>query len=169
MSQLNARATNASASTNNSSAGVVAPPPIVFLAAWVAAMVLHRIVPLETARGQTRPTRLLGGALAAAGVCLSAAVVYRFAKASTPVSPLRATRALVIDGPYRFSRNPDYLGQVLIYAGSSVIARRLWPLVLLPTALTIVTHRVIEREERYLYERFGAAYRSYAKRTPRWL
>jgi protein-S-isoprenylcysteine O-methyltransferase Ste14 len=121
------------------------------------------------ARGRAGPKRLLGGALITAGACLSAAVVRRFAQASTPVSPLRATRALVTAGPYRFSRNPDYLGQALIYAGSSLVARQVWPLLLLPVALTIVTYGVIEREERYLNGRFGAAYREYAARVPRWI
>jgi protein-S-isoprenylcysteine O-methyltransferase Ste14 len=49
------------------------------------------------------------------------------------------------------------------------MARRLWPLLLLPAALTIVTYGVIEREERYLNGRFGAAYREYAVQVPRWL
>jgi protein-S-isoprenylcysteine O-methyltransferase Ste14 len=95
-------------------------------------------------------------------------VVRRFARASTPVSPLRSTRTLVVDGPYRYSRNPDYLGQALVYTGSSVIANRLWPLLLLPSALAIITRGVIDREERYLLRRFGAAYREYVERVPRW-
>jgi protein-S-isoprenylcysteine O-methyltransferase Ste14 len=151
------------------SASVIAPPPALFLAAWMTAAALHRLVPLDIAPARWVQLRLIGGVLAGTGICLSAAVVWRFARASTPVSPLRATRALVIDGPYRYSRNPDYLGQALIYAGSSLVARRLWPLLLSPAALTIVTYGVIEREERYLNGRFGAAYREYAVRVPRWL
>src|SRR5262245_51371151 len=115
----------------NDSAGVVAPPPALFLFAWMSAAALQRRVPLDPAPARQVPLRLAGAVLTGAGICLSAAVVLRFARASTPVSPLRATRALVIDGPYRYSRNPDYLGQALIYAGSSLIAKRLWPLLLL--------------------------------------
>ncbi len=93
----------------------------------------------------------------------------RFAAASTPVSPLHPTRALVVDGPYRYSRNPDYVGQTLIYAGSSVMRNRVWPLLLLPAVLAIVTHGVVRREERYLNAEFGTAYQEYAGRVPRWL
>jgi protein-S-isoprenylcysteine O-methyltransferase Ste14 len=93
----------------------------------------------------------------------------RFADASTPISPLRATRALVIDGPYRYSRNPDYLGQALVYTGVAISANRLWPLILLPAALALITSGVIEQEEDYLGRRFGAMYREYADRVPRWL
>ena len=153
---------------NNESAGVLAPPPLV-LATWTTAVVLHRFVPLRISRDHRELRRLVGGAFVSAGVCLSAMVVRRFADASTPVSPLRATRALVIDGPYRYSRNPDYLGQALVYTGAAVLANRLWPLIFLPGALALVTKGVIEREERYLERRFGAAYREYLDRVPRWV
>jgi protein-S-isoprenylcysteine O-methyltransferase Ste14 len=148
---------------------VLAPPPVLFLAAWTTAAALHRIVPLPIARLDAKRRRVLGGALIATGACLSSMVVRRFAQASTPVSPLRETRALVTDGPYRYSRNPDYLGQALIYAGASIASRRGWPLVLLPPLLALITRTVIAREERYLQRRFGMAYRVYAGGVPRWL
>ena len=72
-------------------------------------------------------------------------------------------------GPYRFTRNPDYVGQALIYAGASTLANRLWALLLLPLALVFVTGGVIEQEERYLNSSFGPACREYAGRLPRWL
>lgn len=153
---------------NNESAGVLAPPPLV-LATWTTAVVLHRFVPLRISRDHRELRRLVGGAFVSAGVCLSAMVVRRFAKASTPVSPLRGTRALVIDGPYRYCRNPDYVGQLLIYAGLSSVANRWWPLILLPACLVLITNGVVEREERYLGQRFGRAYWEYATRVPRWL
>jgi protein-S-isoprenylcysteine O-methyltransferase Ste14 len=45
----------------------------------------------------------------------------------------------------------------------------LWPLILLPAALAVLAKGVIEREERYLDRRFGAVYREYLERVPRWL
>lgn len=62
-----------------------------------------------------------------------------------------------------------HLGQMLVYTGLAIFRNRLWPLILLPAALALVTNAVIEREERYLDRRFGAAYREYMKRVPRWL
>jgi protein-S-isoprenylcysteine O-methyltransferase Ste14 len=154
---------------DDESAGVIAPPPILLLATATAAAVLQRLVPLRISRDHRGLRRLVGSAFVSAGVCLSATVVRHFARASTPVSPLRATRALVIEGPYRYSRNPDYLGQVLVYVGLSVVANRLWPLILLPACLVLIRNGVVEREERYLGRRFGKAYRAYAARVPRWL
>jgi protein-S-isoprenylcysteine O-methyltransferase Ste14 len=154
--------------TDRDRAGVIAPPPAIFLAAWSAAAVLHRIVPIRIVAADGGLRRLVGGAALAAGVCLSALVVRRFAKAATPVSPLSPTSALVLDGPYRFSRNPDYIGQTLIYTGAAFIGNRRWPLLLMPAVLALITRGVIEREEHYLERRFGAAYRNYLERVPRW-
>lgn len=66
-------------------------------------------------------------------------VTWMIAAALHRLVPLDIDPAHRIDGPYRFSRNPDYLNQALIYAGSSLMAGRLWPLFLLPGALTIVS------------------------------
>jgi protein-S-isoprenylcysteine O-methyltransferase Ste14 len=96
-------------------------------------------------------------------------MVRTFAQASTPVSPLRASHALVTGGPYRFTRNPDYIGQTAIFAGVAIARNRLWPLLLLPLVLAIVHRDVVEREERDLDRRFGEAYREYAGQVPRWL
>jgi protein-S-isoprenylcysteine O-methyltransferase Ste14 len=150
------------------SAGVLAPPPVLFAAGWVLAAALHRVHPIALTRRGGRRRRLAGAAFAATGLVLSALVVRRFEAASTPVSPLRASRALVVDGPYRYTRNPDYLGQTLVYAGASMMANRLWPLLLLPAVLAVVNETVVDREERYLTRLFGTAYTEYARRVPRW-
>lgn len=147
---------------------VIAPPPVLFIGAWMMGEVLHRWLPAQIAPTRGKPLAWAGRVLVGAGICLSAAVVRRFGQASTPVSPLRATHALVTGGPYQYSRNPDYLSQTFIYAGSSLAAGRVWPLLLLPAVLALVNRGVIAREERYLDRRFGAAYREYAARVPRW-
>jgi hypothetical protein len=66
-------------------------------------------------------------------------------------------------GPVPIQSNPDYICQVLVYAGFGIVANRLWPLILSPGCLVFVTNGVIEREERSLGRRFGTAYREYAQ------
>jgi protein-S-isoprenylcysteine O-methyltransferase Ste14 len=80
----------------------------------------------------TAPVRAAGGLLTLAGAGTSAAVVAAFRRAETPVSPLRPTARLVCAGPYRFSRNPDYLGQAISYTGVALLANTPWPLLLRP-------------------------------------
>jgi len=149
---------------------VAVPPPFVFggvLALGLAARRWRGARPRS--RSAARITGVAGGAVAALGAALSGAVVRRFARAGTPVSPTRRATALVTDGPYRYSRNPDYIGQALLLAGSAVACRAWWAHILLPAALAFVDRVVVPREERQLEEAFGAAYERYAARTPRWL
>ena len=103
------------------------------------------------------------------GLALSGAVMYHFGKAGTPVTPWKEARRLVVSGPYRFSRNPDYIGQALLAGGLALLLGIPWALPALLPALLIVRYGVIAREERYLGRRFGEEYRQYCARGRRWL
>ena len=146
------------------------PPPLV--AAAVAAL-MGALAWLAPALSMVVPGRavlapllaLLGGALAAAGV-------WRFVQHRTTVHPHRPqeTQTLVTDGAYRFSRNPMYLGILLV-----LLAWALWlgnaPAALLgPAAFVAYLNRFqIGPEERVLAQRFGDAYQRYRQRVRRWL
>ena len=80
----------------------------------------------------------------------------------------KPTTALVTTGPYRLSRNPGYLSLALIAGGVAVAAASLWTAAWLLVVLVVVDRAVIRREERYLEERFGDAYRRYRSATRRW-
>jgi protein-S-isoprenylcysteine O-methyltransferase Ste14 len=112
---------------------------------------------------------LAGVSLIVVGLLLSAAVVRAFRSAGTHVSPYRETTRFVRHRPYRFTRNPDYIGQTLIYGGIAVVVNSWWPLLLLPLALLVVHYGVVRREERYLEAKFGQEYRDFTARVPRWL
>lgn len=83
--------------------------------------------------------------------------------------PARRPPALVTAGPYRFTRNPIYIGFVLVYFGLSIVLTSVWILLLLFPVLLILQRGVVQREEAYLERKFGDAYRAYAERVPRWL
>jgi protein-S-isoprenylcysteine O-methyltransferase Ste14 len=149
-------------------AHVLAPPPVLFLGALVLGGVLQWLWPLPGFAGRL-PLRVVGGALIVLGLALSAAVVRHFARAKTPVTPLKETERLVVSGPYRFSRNPDYLGQTLLAAGLALVLALPWALLALIPTLLLVRYGVIAREERYLERRFGEEYRALCRRVRRWL
>jgi protein-S-isoprenylcysteine O-methyltransferase Ste14 len=113
--------------------------------------------------------RLVGAGLVIVGLALSAAVVLHFRRAETPVRPLQETRRLVRSGPYRLSRNPDYLGQALVTGGLGLLLGSGWVLLMLVPALLLVRYRVITREERYLEEKFGEEYRRFRSHVRRWV
>ena len=93
----------------------------------------------------------------------------RFLAAGTNIPPNLPTTALVVDGIYRRTRNPLYLGTTLVYLGLSVAAGSLWAIGLVVPLLWVINTGVIAREEHYLERKFGDAYRAYKARVRRWV
>lgn len=148
-------------------AGVIAPPPLIFAIPLIVGLVANWLSPLPILTG--RVGLWMGIALAIAGLGLIVTGIIEFRHANTAVVPFRPTTAIVSSGPFRFTRNPLYLGFVLIYIGASLAANTLWPLFMLPLAILVLLHGVVKREERYLERKFGTAYTDYRARVRRWM
>ena len=148
-------------------ANVLAPPPFIFFGALSVGFVLQILWPIHLFT-QSFAARVAGGLLIVGGLALSITVMRHFGRAETPVAPWQETRRLVVSGPYRFGRNPDYVGQALLVGGLAILFDLPWALVALVPALLLVRYFVIAREERYLARRFGEEYRSYCRRVGRW-
>jgi protein-S-isoprenylcysteine O-methyltransferase Ste14 len=151
-------------------AGVIARPPVLFLAALLLGFVSDRLLPSPFAVPGGDPVRwALAGSLLLIGLGFAAAGVRAFSRAGTPVPTNQPTRALSTTGIHAWTRNPIYLGMFLVYGGIGIAARSPWTLVLtLPLAITI-RFGVVAREEAYLERRFGDDYRDYKARVHRWL
>ena len=90
-------------------------------------------------------------------------------KAGTPIRTDRPVPRLVTDGPFRFTRNPEYLGLAMLYAGIALLRNSLWAILLLPVVVYVIQREVIGREERYLERTFGEEYLAYKARVRRWV
>jgi protein-S-isoprenylcysteine O-methyltransferase Ste14 len=147
--------------------GVIAPPPLIFLAGLAVGFGLEALLP-----GSSLPDALawiLGGALLLAGVALLFSFERSFHRKQTAANPWRPTTAIVTDGPYGLTRNPAYVGMALVYIGIALLSQALWVLLALPIVLLIVDRGVIAREERYLGRKFGQEYLDYKGRVRRWI
>ena len=145
---------------------VVAHPPLIFGAGLLLGWAIQRLhawpfLP-PTWRRPVATVLLLGGLVGLAGL-------VTFLRAQTSPNPRRPAARLVTGGPYRFTRNPMYLGFTFLYLGASAWMNSLWPVLLLPVVLIVMQRGVIAREEAYLERRFGAEYRAYRGRVRRWL
>ena len=105
--------------------GVVAPPPLIYLAGLALGFALEARLPSRRLRGVR--VRAAGLPLAVGGLSLAGEFVMTFRRAGTPVDPRRAATVLVTHGPYRFTRNPAYLGMALLYSGITLLRGALWP------------------------------------------
>ena len=148
-------------------AGVVAIPPLIYLAFLGLGTLLEILVPTDVLPIAVQlPLGILLILTAAVPVTLA---VRAFRNAGTPLDVRKPVTALVTTGVFRFSRNPAYLALTLLYAGIAILADSVWMLGLLLPVLWIMHAGVIVREERYLERRFGESYLHYKRAVRRWL
>jgi protein-S-isoprenylcysteine O-methyltransferase Ste14 len=150
--------------------GIIAPPPLLTLAAILAGCSVDRFsrAPIAPNTGAALRIALSVTVLVAAAVVFLAAVTALHRQHTTP-NPYQPTTAVVSSGIYRFSRNPIYLGFMLIVLAVAIAANSWWLLVALVALFLTLRFGVVAREERYLSAKFGADYDSYRDRVRRWL
>ena len=155
--------------SDTGTAGVIARPPLLFLAALLLGLAADRLLPSPFVVPEELVRWIAAGSLGLVGLALTAAGIRDFLRAGTPVPTNEPTRALVTTGVHGWTRNPIYLGMLLVYLGIGVAARSPWTLILsLPLAIAL-RYGVVAREEAYLERRFGDAYADYKARVRRWL
>jgi protein-S-isoprenylcysteine O-methyltransferase Ste14 len=143
-------------------------PPILFAAAVAAGLVLRRVYPLDWPGTDDLAARIIGYGLGVAGLALVAWGLLTLRTAGTAVRPDQGAERLVTEGPFRFRRNPIYMGDVLILLGLAQLTYNVWFAILAPVFALAVLKLAILPEERHLEDRFGQAYLDYKERTRRW-
>lgn len=113
--------------------------------------------------------QLAGGALIVAGLVLLVIAGGLFKQADTDLVPFREVRALVTGGVYRFTRNPMYLGMVLVLLGTAVTVGAATALLVPPLFMLIIEMRFIRLEEAMLLQLFPQEFPAYCQRVRRWL
>ena len=151
-------------------AGVIAPPPLIALAALVLGLLLDRLLPAYVLTVLlSLPERIVIGAIllaVSAGLAIPALLAFR--AAGTHVEPWKPSSAVVTDGIFAWLRNPMYVGLIVGLAGLSVLLASDWTLVMTVVVAPVLHFGVVKREERYLEAKFGNAYRGYKARVPRY-
>jgi protein-S-isoprenylcysteine O-methyltransferase Ste14 len=151
-------------------ADVAIKPPILFLGALLLGCLLTVWVPIGP--GIAEPNGLglaVGLSFVVLGFGLAIFPARRFQRAGTRVMPGEASTVLIRDGLYRVTRNPIYIGLILLYFGLSIVLTSVWMLLLLIPAVVVLHLGVVKREEDYLDWKFGDDYRRYVTQVPRWL
>ncbi len=145
------------------------PPPIVMLLAAILMWVLDHWMPLG--HWIEPPWNRLGALAGAVGIAIAVAAFARFRQAGTTVSPMDPSKAshLVTDGVFCFSRNPMYLGLVLLLIGWAVWLGSAGPWLIPPLFVIVITVVQIMPEEQALAQLFGEQYLSYRRSVARWI
>jgi protein-S-isoprenylcysteine O-methyltransferase Ste14 len=142
-------------------------PPIVALAFILLAYFLGRVLPFPFVALPF--LRYIGLTMAFIGLLLGIAAFIEFQKAQTTLDPHGSTKQLVTSGIYRFTRNPIYLGFLLVVVGFPLYLGLYWGIIVAPVFIFLMNHLVIQHEEAYLEKKFGETYGDYRSRVRRWL
>ena len=142
-------------------------PPILLVIHLFVAFLLIRLLPLPFSFPKV--LGWLGYALVLIGLGLSTSAATRFMQARTTLDPHGSVSNIVTSGPYRFTRNPIYVGLVCFLIGFPLIFKSYWGVILSPVFIVLMNTLVIQHEEAYLEKKFGEAYTSYKSRVRRWL
>ena len=145
------------------------PPPVVALLVAGAMWGVARLAPLVDMPDSLRVGAAIVCALTGFAVGIAGIVSFRLAK--TTVNPMKpeATSALVRSGIYRRTRNPMYLGSVLILVGWAVYLSSAWALLGTVAFVLYMNRFQIAPEERVLMSLFGSEYAAYRSQVRRWL
>ncbi len=118
--------------------GVIAPPPLIYAIPLLLGLILHVLYPVHLVRYLPRVVRaILGGSLVGFALTFITIAFRAMRRANTNVNPTQPTTSLVVEGPFRVTRNPLYLSLTLFYAGITILVNTLWPALLLTVILIV--------------------------------
>lgn len=149
------------------SPGILVPPPFLFVTALATGVLIDGNV--LRWRHVMHLSQWAGVAVALTGLALIGVTLALFRRHRTRPEPWEPASALVEAGPYRFSRNPMYLGMAVAGAGIALFFESVAAFVLLAGVVIVIDRWVIAREEAYLVRRFGDAFAAYRERVRRWI
>lgn len=142
-------------------------PPIVATGFIIVGLVMGYLVPALA--GMPPIVKNIGLGLTFIGLLCGVGAFLEFRKARTTLDPHGSVKALVKSGIYRFTRNPIYLGFLLMVIGFPLAYGSLWGLVVSPIFMATLSRLVIEKEEAYLEKKFKEEYTDYSSKVRRWL
>ena len=149
------------------SPGVVVPPPVVYLAYFLATLLIdwRRPAPFLP----TPVQYAAGSILVAASFAIVLIALREFRRAGTKFDVYKAATALVTEGVFKYSRNPGYVAVTLSYIGAAMIVDSVWILVGVLPAIHWTHKKAILREEAHLEDLFGDDFRAYKAAVRRWI
>lgn len=149
------------------SAQIRIPPPLVLFACALAGLLLHWFFPIRLIPWSI--PWIVGAVFIGLGFGFIASSIQLFKKAGTAHIPWKTSTKLVLGGLYRLTRNPIYLGMVLISLGIALEVNNLWGILMTIPLVVFLDRYPIRKEERYLEQKFGDEYRAYKNQVRRWI
>ena len=145
------------------------PPPLVFLSCILLGVAFQYVVAPAPVPVSRAISAIGGGVLLMTGLGFIASARILFTRTGQSPAPWKPSPELILKGPYRFTRNPMYLGITLFELGLGLAVNNLWISLFAAPALLTVHFIAVLPEERYLSEKFGESYKAYLAQVRRYL
>jgi protein-S-isoprenylcysteine O-methyltransferase Ste14 len=142
-------------------------PPILALGFIILGILLGNFLPILISL--TATLRVIGLPVALIGLLIGLSGFLEIRKADTTLDPHGTVTQVVSSGIYRVTRNPMYLGFLLMVIGFPLASTSFWGVILAPFFILTMNRLVIEKEEAYLEKKFGEGYTGFKSGVRRWL
>ncbi len=149
--------------------GVYFPPPLLYILIFFVALFLQKEFPLGNLLFHTMALKIVGTIFLVIAIFFMGRSLRQFFLTKNTVILIKPATSLQTTGIYAITRNPMYVGLVLIYIGITCFVGNWWTFILLPFLILMVQEYIIKREEKYLEVEFGQAFNDYRKKTRRWI
>ena len=151
------------------SPGVYIPPPLLYVATFLLAVLIQRLIPIDKNIFYNTSAKIVGTIIIIAGLFFNFPALRQFFKTKNTLITIKPANSLQTTGIYSVSRNPMYISLLLIYTGLSFLKGNWWNFIMLPLLFLVVQEYIIKREEKYLERNFGQEYLNYKSIVRRWL
>jgi protein-S-isoprenylcysteine O-methyltransferase Ste14 len=149
--------------------GVYFPPPLLYVAIFLISVLIDHFIRIDQSFFSSTIGLIASVVFIIAGFALMFPAVITFFQTKNSLIPIKAATSLQTSGVYAFSRNPMYLGLLLIYVGLAFLIGNWWTLLFVPLLVVLINKLIILKEESYLERAFGAAFIEYKKKVRQWL
>lgn len=149
--------------------GVYLPPPLLYVLIFLFSVLVQKLFPLPLAFFSTNFSFALGVIFVIAGLCIVLPALIKFFRTKNTLIPFLPAHSLQTTGIYSISRNPMYLGLLILYIGIGFLNGNFYTILLIPLLILLVNYLVIIKEEKYLIRAFGNDFLEYIKNVRRWI
>ncbi|MBK7408095.1 MAG: isoprenylcysteine carboxylmethyltransferase family protein [Saprospirales bacterium] len=149
--------------------GVYFPPPIIYVLVFFISIFIQKKIPLSGRFFESKAAFITGVILILTGLTIMAPALIKFFQTKNTLITVKPANSLQTSGIYSISRNPMYLGLLILYIGIGCFKGNVWSFMLVPVVILVITNFVIQNEEKYLERAFGVDYIEYRKKVRRWI
>ncbi len=145
------------------------PPPLYFFVCLGTGLLLEYLFPIHFISLSLIPRAIVSCTFILISLYFAVSGFVGLIKNKTPFDTAKTTVKIVINGAYRFSRNPLYLSLLLLLFGIAFFMLSLWLFLAIPILFMLFLFKAVKPEESYLSQKFGKEYLDYSTKVRRWI